>query len=91
MEKMAGKFGYEIGYFHDSAAIPISQIFTTKFDETNPKWDDRYNQYPLISDFGFPSEHARITGLSIRLNFFIDTKTKNKKQSKGDSGSVDNN
>lgn len=86
---LKGKFGYEIGYFHDSAGIPITQIFTPKFDETNPDWDDRYNQYPLTSDFGFPTEHARITGLSIRLHFFINTN--NEKKSKGDSESVDNN
>ncbi len=75
---MGEKFGYEIGYFHDFNSMPITKIFSTDFDYTDPSWNGRFIDYPPVSDGGLPTEYSRLTGISVRVNFNLSAK-KNKK------------
>ncbi len=66
-----GKFGYEIGFFHDFTSMPFSYIFETQdIDYTS---DYKYRDYPHTVN-GIPSEYSRLTGFSFRLNFPINEK-----------------
>lgn len=69
-----GRIGFEMGYFHDFASMPITQIFTGSWDENNPAWKERYSQFPHVSEGGIPTEHSRITGLSLRLTISLSAK-----------------
>lgn len=70
-----GRVGFEAGYFHDFASMPISQIFSTSFDYADTsKWGDRYLDFPHISDGGIPTEHSRLTGLSLRMTVSLSGK-----------------
>ena len=66
-----GKFGYEIGFFHDFSSMPLSYIFET--DQLDYSSDYKYKDYPHTVN-GIPSEFSRITGFSFRLNFPINEK-----------------
>ncbi|MFQ6674189.1 MAG: hypothetical protein ACE5GH_05325 [Fidelibacterota bacterium] len=67
-----GRMGYEIGYFHDYASMPITQVFNPNFDYADTsKWGERFLQFPPVSEGGIPTEHARITGLSLRVTFML--------------------
>ena len=67
-------FGYEIGYFHDFASMPISKILSFKWDnqsaEVKNDWGRTYDNYPH-SRGGWPSEYARGTGLSFQLMYYL--------------------
>ncbi len=71
-----GRIGYEVGYFHDVSSMPISQIFNTSFDpaDTTQQWGDRFVDFPHVSKSGLPSEHSRLTGLSLRLTISLSGK-----------------
>ena len=64
-----GKFGYELGYFPDFSAMPISEIFS--FKSYQP--EDDYSNYPQ-SIYGLPSEFSKTTGLSFRINIPLNEK-----------------
>ena len=71
------RYGFEIGYFHDPNAMPLSKVLSPSW-----KWDDpeniaRYGDTPHISDSGLPSEYSRWTGLSIRFYVLTDKKKNN--------------
>lgn len=70
-----GKIGYEVGYFHDFASMPITQLFNPSFDYADTtKWGDRFLEYPHVSQGGFPTEHSRLTGLSFRMTVSLSGK-----------------
>ncbi len=77
------KFGYEIGYYHDLASMPITQLFNPNFDsaDTSQWWGNRYIDFPHISDFGLPTEHSRLVGLSFRVTFLLGTTGEGRKKS----------
>lgn len=65
-----GRFGYEVGYYHDYGSMPFTAILnpTWKWDSTENK--DRYGDTPHADPAsGMPSEFSRLTGLSIMLYF----------------------
>ncbi len=62
--------GFEIGYFHDSSAMPLAKVFSPSW-----RWDSaeniaRYGDKPHIAPSGMPSEFSRLTGISFQ--FFVD-------------------
>ena len=58
------KWGIEIGYFHDfDRGQPLEELFNM-----DPKNDQRYL---AVTDFGFPSEHSRLVGLSLQFSLYI--------------------
>ncbi|HOG74694.1 MAG: hypothetical protein KA076_06275 [Candidatus Marinimicrobia bacterium] len=55
------KVGLEIGYFHDfDKGQPIEHIFD--WDSYNPE------RYPATTEYGFPTEYSRLTGISCQLS-----------------------
>ena len=59
--RINNKVGVELGYFHDlDKGQPIEKIFSKE-----PENDSRY---PAITDFGLPSEHSRLVGLSLQVS-----------------------
>jgi len=66
-----GKFGYEIGFFHDFASMPLSNLFS--MEDIDFESDYKYKDYPHTIN-GIPSEYSRMTGFSFRLNFPINEK-----------------
>ena len=60
------RFQWELGYFHDFDSMPIVELFNPRsFDHTR---DPRFENFPHTVN-GLPSEHSRLTGLSLRLSF----------------------
>ena len=75
-----GKFGYEVGFFHDFSSMPLSYLFSSEDIEYSS--DYKYKDYPHTVN-GIPSEFSRMTGFSFRLNFPInEKKVKFKKKKK---------
>ncbi|MFB0516708.1 MAG: hypothetical protein ACETWG_08890 [Candidatus Neomarinimicrobiota bacterium] len=63
------RFQWEIGYFHDFDSMPIRAIFNPlPFNEQHALWDERFEDYPHSVN-NLPSEHSRLTGLSLRISF----------------------
>jgi len=57
----ASLWGLEVGYFHDfDKGQPIEYLLSPQ-----PHNESRY---PAVTDFGFPSEHSRLVGLTCQLN-----------------------
>lgn len=55
------KVGIELGYFHDlDKGQPVEYLFSME-----PHNDQHF---PAITDFGLPSEHSRLVGLSLQLS-----------------------
>ena len=70
-----GRIGFEVGYFHDFASMPITQLFNPTFDYADTsQWGDRFIEFPHVSDGGMPTEHSRMTGLSLRLTISLSAK-----------------
>jgi len=64
------RFQWEIGYFHDFNSMPLRAVFSSlPFNEQHELWDDKYAGYPHTTKSGLPSEHSRLTGLSVRISF----------------------
>ena len=63
------RFQWEIGYFHDFSSMPIRAVLSPlPFNEDHELWDERFADYPHTWH-GLPSEHSRLTGLSLRISF----------------------
>lgn len=74
------RWGFEIGYYHDFSSIPITELFNFGWDPLDSKNKARYGDTPHVDPgSGFPSEFARLTGLSIMLFFTFDKQEKNSK------------
>ena len=66
------RFQWEIGYFHDFESMPIRAVLSpSPFNKDHELWDDRFADYPHTGESGLPSEHHRLTGLSLRISFPI--------------------
>ncbi|MCH7497460.1 MAG: hypothetical protein IH971_06390 [Candidatus Marinimicrobia bacterium] len=64
------RFQWELGYFHDFNSMPLRAVIDPKpFDKGHELWQDRYADSPHSTRAGFPTEHARITGFSLRVSF----------------------
>ena len=63
-----GKWGYEIGYFHDFSSMPLSELTNADYEP-----EDTYIDFPHTFN-GMPSEYSRMTGLSFRINVPLDEK-----------------
>jgi len=67
------RWGFEFGYYHDFSSIPISEIFNFTWDPLAPENKENYGNTPHVDPgSGFPSEFARITGLSVMLFFTFE-------------------
>ncbi|MFQ6616410.1 MAG: hypothetical protein ACE5HZ_06535 [Fidelibacterota bacterium] len=76
-----GRLGYEVGYFHDFASMPLTEIFSPNFDPADTsRWGDRFLDYPHVSEGGLPTEHSRLTGLSVRITFMLGPREKESPQ-----------
>ncbi|MFQ6675606.1 MAG: hypothetical protein ACE5LH_04580 [Fidelibacterota bacterium] len=81
-----GRMGYEVGYFHDYASMPITQVFNPSFDYADTsRWGDRFLQFPHVSEGGLPTEHSRLTGLSVRVTFLLGPRKKETSSPPGES------
>lgn len=82
--KISEKFGYEIGYYHDFNAMPLSKVFDSKWNVTGEDWQTssrldssyggRYDDYdPMFpgKGSGAPSEYSRATGFSLQLFYYL--------------------
>ena len=79
--KLSDRFGYEIGYYHDFNAMPLSEVFNPDWNKTgensrlDSEWEGRYDEYdpmyPGNKKGGTPSEYSRMTGLSIQLFYYL--------------------
>ncbi|MDG1848308.1 MAG: hypothetical protein P8J35_06690 [Candidatus Marinimicrobia bacterium] len=82
--KISEKFGYEIGYYHDFNAMPLSKVFDSKWNVTGKDWQTssrldssyggRYDDYdPMFpgKGSGAPSEYSRATGFSLQLFYYL--------------------
>lgn len=73
------KVGLEIGYFHDfDKGQPIEYIYV--LEPKNPA------RYPATTEYGFPTEYSRLTGLSCQLS--LSTKIFEKKPAKAKTKAV---
>jgi len=69
------RVSFEIGYYHDFAAMPLSSIFDFSWKHDSPDNIDQYGETPHVDKAsGMPSEHARITGLSLQVMFHLNIK-----------------
>jgi len=64
------RFQWEIGYFHDFNSMPLRAVLSLlPFNEQHKRWDEKYADYPHTTLSRLPSEHHRLTGLSVRISF----------------------
>ncbi|MEE9163072.1 MAG: hypothetical protein V3U35_08915 [Candidatus Neomarinimicrobiota bacterium] len=64
------RFQWEIGYYHDFNSMPLRAVFDlTPFDDQHDLWEKDFADYPHLTSAGFPSEHSRLTGISLRITF----------------------
>lgn len=73
-----GSWGYEFGYFHDFASMPLEEVFSTE------PYKPSGGYYNLEhTSFNIPNERHRLTGFSFRINIPIgEEKVKIRKSSK---------
>ncbi len=69
------KWGMEFGYYHDFNSMPVTKLFDFQWDPRAPENAARFGDTPHIDPAsGWPSEFARITGLSIMVFVNLDVK-----------------
>jgi hypothetical protein len=79
------RFQWELGYFHDFDSMPIRALFSPlPFDDEHELWARRFADYPHTTKSNLPSEHSRLTGLSLRISFPL-SKAPPKSPEKGDA------
>lgn len=63
------RFQWEVGYFHDFSSMPLKAVLSpTAFNSDHDLWLKRFADFPH-QEGGFPTEHSRLTGLSLRITF----------------------
>lgn len=71
-----GRFGYEVGYYHDFSSMPLESVFDPAWKWNSPKNKVRYGDTPHVDPAsGMPSEFSRLTGLSIMIRFDLGKTT----------------
>ena len=72
-----GKIGIEGGYFHDFASMPISKLYIPSWDKFIAKDEnkEKFGRFdlPHVSPAGWPTQHSRLVGLSLRLTFSLNS------------------
>jgi len=75
-----GKIGIEGGYFHDFSSMPISKLYIPSWDKFLFKEEnkEKYGRFdlPHVSPAGWPTQHSRLVGLSLRLTFSLNQNSK---------------
>ena len=70
---LKSKLGIEAGYFHDFASMPLTKIYVPSWDEyiTQEENQVKYGRFavPHVSPGGWPTQHSRLVGLSLRVTF----------------------
>lgn len=67
------RVSFEVGYNHDFAAMPLSSVFDFNWQHDSPENVVQYGETPHVDPAsGMPSEHARITGLSLQVMFHLN-------------------
>ena len=77
------KFGLEAGYFHDFASMPLTKIYIPSWDEY-VKQNDEYSRFdvPHRSPGGWPTQHSRLVGFSLRITFPLGPKVEKETEEK---------
>lgn len=77
--QVSPRWGFEFGYYHDFSSIPITKLFDFQWDPEAPENVQRFGDTPHVDPAsGWPSEYARITGLSIMVFINLGAKQKSK-------------
>ncbi len=63
-----GKWGYEIGFFHDFSSMPLSELTNSSYEP-----EGTYLDFPHTYG-GMPSEYSRMTGVSFKINVPLNEK-----------------
>ncbi len=78
---LKSKLGLEVGYFHDFASMPLTKLYVTSWDKYIKEEENqaKYGRFsvPHVSPGGWPTQHSRLVGLSLRATFPFGSK-KNK-------------
>ena len=77
------KFGLEAGYFHDFASMPLTKIYIPSWDEY-VKENEEYSRFdiPHKSPGGWPTQHSRLVGFSLRITFPLGPKVEKETEEK---------
>ena len=77
------KFGLEAGYFHDFASMPLTKIYIPSWDEY-VKQNEEYSRFdvPHRSPGGWPTQHSRLVGFSLRITFPLGPKVEKETEEK---------
>ncbi|HHZ99486.1 MAG TPA: hypothetical protein EYN68_08090 [Candidatus Marinimicrobia bacterium] len=80
------RFGIEAGYFHDFASMPLSKIYVSSWDEyiNKDKNKAKYGRFdvPHVSPGGWPTQHSRLVGFSLRVTFPLGYKAQKEAEEK---------
>jgi hypothetical protein len=80
------RFGIEAGYFHDFASMPLSKIYVSSWDEyiNKDKNKAKYDRFdvPHVSPGGWPTQHSRLVGFSLRVTFPLGYKAQKEAEEK---------
>jgi hypothetical protein len=70
---LKSKLGIEAGYFHDFSSMPLTKIYVPSWDEYIKQEENqaKYGRFtvPHVSPGGWPTQHSRLVGLSLRVTF----------------------
>ena len=78
------KFGLEAGYFHDFASMPLSKIYILSSWDDYVDENEEYSRFdvPHRSPGGWPTQHSRLVGFSLRITFPLGPKVEKETEGK---------
>ncbi|MEE2876358.1 MAG: hypothetical protein VX822_01060 [Candidatus Neomarinimicrobiota bacterium] len=83
---LKSKLGIEAGYFHDFASMPLTKIYVPSWNEYIKEEENqaKYGRFtvPHVSPGGWPTQHSRLVGLSLRVTFPFGAKTEEVEEQK---------
>ena len=78
------KFGLEAGYFHDFASMPLTKIYILSSWDDYVDENEEYSRFdvPHRSPGGWPTQHSRLVGFSLRITFPLGPKVEKETEGK---------
>lgn len=78
------KFGLEAGYFHDFASMPLTKIYILSSWDDYVDENEEYSRFdvPHKSPGGWPTQHSRLVGFSLRITFPLGPKVEKETEEK---------
>ena len=78
------KFGLEAGYFHDFASMPLTKIYILSSWDDYVDENEEYSRFdvPHRSPGGWPTQHSRLVGFSLRITFPLGPKVEKETEEK---------